>query len=157
MTERLKITDLEDENEDLKRHSNETELEEVRSKLREKTGLCDRQRNQLKFAETQLQHCQHRLLDVTKNGLLLQGAAHIVKPNIHAQLPKTVVGCSECYAKNLQCDNNARCRSCTERDALCARWRCSLMHKLGDCPLKPCKLPHDSQGWLVLQTERPEW
>ena len=120
--ERLNKTDLEDDNEDLK------------AKLREKTSLCDRQRDQLKTVERELRISEERLNN-TKNGQLLQGAAHLVKPNMHAELPKTVVACSECYANNLECDSEARCRSCTERGVSCGRWRCSMKHKLGDCPL----------------------
>ncbi|ENI00701.1 hypothetical protein COCC4DRAFT_44096 [Bipolaris maydis ATCC 48331] len=137
-------TKLEDDNEDLK------------AKLREKTSLCDRQRNQLKTAERELGISEERLNN-TKNGQLLQGAAHLVKPNMHAELPKTVIACFECYANNLECDSEARCRSCTERDVSCGRWRCSMKHKLGDCPLTPCKLSHDSQGWLILPKKRPQW
>ncbi|EOA86587.1 uncharacterized protein SETTUDRAFT_30922 [Exserohilum turcica Et28A] len=128
----------------------ESENEELKIKLRE-------QRVQLKTAEAQLKHCENRLLEITKNGMSLQGAAHLVKPNANTQLPKTVFACSECYANNLECDNNATCRSCTDRGETCARWRCSLKHRLGNCPLTPCKLAHDEQGWLMLRTERPQW
>ena len=112
----------------------ESENEELKIKLRE-------QRVQLKTAEAQLKHCENRLLEITKNGMSLQGAAHLVKPNANTQLPKTVFACSECYANG----------------ETCARWRCSLKHRLGNCPLTPCKLAHDEQGWLMLRTERPQW
>lgn len=130
--------------------------EDLQAKLREKTSLCDRQRDQLKTVERELRISEERLNN-TQSGQLLQGAAHLVRPHMHAELPKRVVACSECYANNLECDSEARCRSCTERDVSCGRWRCSMKHKLGDCPLAPCKLSHDSQGWLILPRERPQW
>ncbi|EUC45134.1 hypothetical protein COCMIDRAFT_5625 [Bipolaris oryzae ATCC 44560] len=142
--ESLSRTTLEDDNEDLK------------AKLHEKTSICNRQRDQLRTTERELQISEKRVSD-TKNGQLLQGAAHLVKPHMNAELPKTVVACSECYANNLECDSKARCRNCTERGVSCGRWRCSMKHKLGDCPLTPCKLSHDSQGWLILPKERPQW
>ncbi|XP_014557448.1 hypothetical protein COCVIDRAFT_97202 [Bipolaris victoriae FI3] len=130
--------------------------EDLQAKLREKTSLCDRQRDQLKTVERELRISEERLNN-TQSGQLLQGAAHLVRPHMHAELPKRVVACSECYANNLECDSEARCRSCTERDVSCGRWRCSMKHKLGDCPLALCKLSHDSQGWLILPKERPQW
>ncbi|USP76332.1 purine-cytosine permease-like protein [Curvularia clavata] len=154
---KLKNIELEDDIQDLKRLSNETELTDLNAKLRQKMVECDRQRNQLKTVEAQLQHCQDRLKDITNNGMSLQGAVHLVKPSAQAQLPKGVMSCSECYANNLACDSKATCHNCAEHNKSCARWRCSLKHKLGSCPLAPCKFPHDAQGWLVRYTDRPEW
>ncbi|KAG9194388.1 hypothetical protein G6011_04423 [Alternaria panax] len=157
LTEQFKVTELEDELEATQAKSNLADIDDVKSKLREKTSICDRQRSQLKMTELQLAQSQSRLMKITNHGESLHGAAHVVKPAQTSKLPKLVISCVECYNKNLPCDNGAKCRNCIENDTSCARWRCSLKHKYGDCPLTPCPLSHDSQGWLVLRTERPEW
>ena len=157
LEEQLKASDLEDEVEMLKGKINQGDVDDVKEKLREKTIQCDRLRSQLKLTEQHLKVSQERLFRAANDGELLRGAAHLVAPNPNGKLPKNAIACSECYANSLPCDSNVRCRSCTERNAKCARWRCSLKHRLGDCPLVPCKLPHDSQGWLILQDPRPQW
>ncbi|KAH9860913.1 hypothetical protein IAQ61_010649 [Plenodomus lingam] len=158
LEEQLRVTQLEDEVEDLRARLCKDKREELEQQLREKTSLCDRQRSQLKMAEQHLKISEARVMRVSNNGDALTGAAHLVVPHANTKLPKNVVSCSECYANNLTCDAHAKCRSCGERDTPCARWRCSLKHKLGTCPLVPCKLPHDAQGWLMLQREaRPQW
>ncbi|KAF1936941.1 hypothetical protein EJ02DRAFT_438202 [Clathrospora elynae] len=155
--EKLKVVDLEDALERLQEESKKADIDELRTELREKTSLCDRQRNDIKTKEAHLKASQERVMRVANNGESLQGAAHLVVPKQNGKLPKTVISCSECYASNTSCDSAVKCRSCTERNATCARWRCSLKHKLGNCPMAPCKLPHDLQGWLVLPAERPQW
>jgi chromosome segregation ATPase len=157
VAEQLKVAGLEDDLEAAQEKSNQADIDDVKSKLMEKTSTCDRQRNQLKMIEAQLSQSQSRLMKITNHGESLCGAAHVVKPSGTSKLPKLVISCVECYNKNLPCDNGARCRNCVENNTQCARWRCSLKHKYGECPLTPCPLSHDSQGWLVLRTERPEW
>jgi hypothetical protein len=157
VTEQLRVGDLELEVENLKETNRKQDIDDLKAKLREKTSLCDSTRHQLKLAEAHLKLSQDRVMKVANNGESLQGAAHLVKPNGKTRLPKTVYSCSECYANNLECDSNAVCRSCSQRNTPCSRWRCSLKHKLGECTLAPCKFQHDSQGWLVLQSERPQW
>ena len=153
----LKVVDLEDENEALKEKSKQIDIDALRDMLREKTSECDRLRNHARLVETRSKQCQERLLHITKNGASLQGAVFLVKPQAESKLPRTVHICTECYAKNLECDNKTICRSCTEGSTPCLRWRCALKHKLGECPLTPCKFPHDSQGWLMLPRDRPQW
>jgi hypothetical protein len=156
VVEQLKVTELEDDLEVIKA-KNQPDIDDIKSKLREKTSVCDRQRNELKMVKAQLSQSQSRLMKITNHGESLHGAAHVVKPAETSKLPKLVISCVECYNKNLPCDNGAKCRNCIENNTPCARWRCSLKHKYGDCPLTPCPLSHDSQGWLVLRAERPEW
>ncbi|KAF1828309.1 hypothetical protein BDW02DRAFT_512614 [Decorospora gaudefroyi] len=157
LDEKIRVNQLEDKVDILEEQSCKKDMDDLKSKLREKTSMCDRQRNQLKMTEAHLKVSQERLLRTGNHAELLQGGAHLVKPNEQSKLPKAVYSCSECYAKNFQCDDEARCRSCKDANTVCARWRCSLKHRLGDCHLAPCKFPHDSQGWLVLETERPQW
>lgn len=157
MDANLKVINLEDENEIIKENNKQSDIDDLRAKLREKTSECDRQRSQAKLAEARSKQSQERLLHYTKNGASLQGAVHLVKPQADSKLPKTVHSCTRCYANNLDCDSDTICRSCTESNVPCLRWRCSLKHKLGECPLVPCKFPHDSQGWLMLPRERPQW
>lgn len=157
LNEQSRVQSLEEELEKLKEKTNEEDIDDLRKKLRETTSDRDRQRNQLKLCERQLKHSNDLVQRASNNGELLKGAAHLVKPNERAKLPKTIVACSECYAYNLQCDNGAQCRSCMDRNTTCQRWRCALKHRLGGCTMTPCKFPHDSQGWLMTQTERPQW
>lgn len=154
--EHLRVTNLEDEVERLQELCNQERLDEVKEKLLDKTKDCDRFRNQLKLAENHLKLSQSRLLTATNNGALLRGAAHIVAPHENSKLPKKVMSCSECYSLNIPCDDGSRCRNCIESNKKCARWRCSLKHKLGVCERAPCAPPHDLDGWLVIEP-RPQW
>lgn len=153
----LKISHLEDELETITKKLNEVSTEDLKTKLHEKTIQCNQQRYKIKVAEENLKISQERVLKVADEGKTLQGAAHLVIPNANSKMPRTIISCSECYSKNIECDHGARCKNCTDSNTVCARWRCSLKHKLGECPLAPCKLPHDPQGWLVLQEPRPQW
>jgi hypothetical protein len=155
--QQLRVTHLEDEVEILKESNRKEDIDDLKAKLREKTSTCDKYRAQAKVLELHLKASQERVMKVANHGEYLQGAAHLVRPDKKSRLPKTVYSCSECYANNLECDSNTVCRSCTERNTPCARWRCSLKQKLGECNNAPCRFPHDSQGWLVLQAERPQW
>ncbi|KAE8833420.1 hypothetical protein PTNB73_05191 [Pyrenophora teres f. teres] len=157
MDERIKVVDLEDEIEVLREKTKQIDIDDLQAKLREKTSECDRHRSHAKTAEARLKHSQERLLHITSNGLSLQGAVHLVKPHADSKLPRTVHSCTECYGKNMECDDNTTCRNCADSNTRCLRWRCSLKHKLGDCPFTPCKFPHDSQGWLMLPQDRPQW
>jgi DNA repair exonuclease SbcCD ATPase subunit len=157
LEEQMRVTDLEDEVERLREMVNLENLNDIKEKLREKSSQCDRFRTQLKGSEHQLKLAQSRLISATDNGALLRGGAHIVAPNEKCRLPKAVMSCSECYAKNLPCDNGARCRNCIDNNTKCARWRCSMKHRLGVCERAPCAPPHDSEGWLVGDGPRPEW
>jgi outer membrane murein-binding lipoprotein Lpp len=157
LEEQMRVTDLEGEVELLREMVNLENLNDIKAKLREKNSQCDRFRTQLKGSEHQLKLAQSRLMSSTDNGALLRGAAHIVAPNEKCRLPKAVMSCSECYAKNLPCDNGARCRNCVDNNTKCARWRCSMKHKLGVCERAPCAPPHDPEGWLVGAGPRPEW
>lgn len=158
MEEKMRVTDLEDKVEALEEKVKQEDIDAIKDKLREQSSACDRFRTQLKGTEQQLKLCHERLMIATDGGNNFRGAAHLVKPNVSSKLPKNVVSCSECYANNVTCDSSARCRNCTENNKdKCARWRCSMKHKLGECTSVPCPLPHDSQGWLVLREPRPEW
>lgn len=157
LEEKERVMHLETELECLKARVNPESVADLKDKLREKSSLCDRLRSQLKSSEQNFKISQERVMKVSNNGDSLRGGAHLVAPQANGKLPKNVVSCSECYANNITCDSSACCRSCSERNTQCARWRCSLKHKLGVCNLAPCKLPHDSQGWLILQDNRPQW
>jgi len=157
LREKERVMHLEAQLESLEARVNPEAIGELKDKLRDKTSQCDRLRNQLKLTEQHLKVSQDRVMKVSNNGDSLRGAAHLVVPHARGQLPKNVVSCSECYANNITCDSSPCCRSCSERNTQCARWRCSLKHKLGECNLTPCKLPHDPQGWLILQESRPQW
>jgi hypothetical protein len=156
LEEQMRVRDLEDKVERLLEKVDQECLDDLKEKLSEKTSQCDRFRNQLKETEHQLKLSQSRLMTAMNGGDALKGGAHLVVPNSKSILSKVVMPCSECYALNNTCDNGARCRSCVERNAKCARWRCSMKHKLGECHLAPCILPHDPQGWLIMG-DRPQW
>lgn len=155
--EQMKVTSLEEDVERLQEKINRESLDDLKERLRDKSSQCDRFRTQLKGAEQQLKFAQSRLKAATQDGMLLRGAAHIVAPDASSKLPKTVLSCIECYAKNLPCDNRSRCQNCTENEVKCARWRCSIKHRTGECHMAPCVMPHDVQGWLVMHDPRPEW
>jgi hypothetical protein len=157
LEEQMRVSDLEDEVERLQEKVNQESLDDFKEKLRDKSSQCDRFRTKLKETEHQLRLTQSRLMTAAKGGEFLRGGAHIVAPHEKSKLPKSVMPCSECYANNLTCDSTAHCRNCTERNTKCARWRCSLKQKLGECQMAPCALPHDVQGWLIMTDARPQW
>ncbi|KAF2822480.1 hypothetical protein CC86DRAFT_300596 [Ophiobolus disseminans] len=157
LVEQMHNTELEDKNDRLQEKVDEANVDDLKKQLREKSSQCDRFRNQVKSLERHAQAVQSRLNTALAGGVALRGGAHIVAPHEKSKLPKNVVSCSECYAKNISCDNAARCRNCVESLTKCARWRCSVKHKLGECNDTPCVLPHDAQGWLVTMEARPEW
>lgn len=148
---------LEDEIERLREQVDQENLDAVKAQLSKQRSECDRMRTQLKAVEQQHKTTQIRLDRALGGGEALRGGAHLVIPNEKSKLPKRVIACSECYAQNIPCDSGAKCRNCTQNNTQCARWRCSLKHKLGECPDHPCQLPHDPQGWLMTMEARPEW
>jgi hypothetical protein len=157
LEEQMRITDLEEEVEQLREKVNRQNVDDLKEKLREKSSQCDRFRTQLRETEQQRKLSQSRLSAAMKGGEYLRGGAHIVAPHPKSKLPRMVMSCSECHANNDTCDNEARCRKCVESNKSCARWRCSVQQKLGECDAAPCALPHDSQGWLIMKGHRPEW
>lgn len=157
LDEQMRSTDLEEKVERLQEKVDQGNLDSLKEQLREKSSTCDRMRTNLKIAERHLELSQSRLEKVLNHGEALRGGAHLVIPNEKTKLPKNVVSCSECYAKNITCDDGARCRNCVEGLTKCSRWRCSMKQKLGHCPDVPCTLPHDPQGWLVTKDPRPQW
>jgi hypothetical protein len=157
VVERLKVAKLEHELEVMEAESNKVNSNNLKSKLRETISTCDRQHKQLKIFEADLKLHKDQLTQVAKYGERLRGAAHMVTPGDDVKLPQTVISCLECYTKNLPCDNGSTCRNCSENNTACKRWMCSLKHKYGNCPLAPCLLTHDPQGWLMSPRPRPEW
>jgi len=132
-------------------------IEDIKGKLREMTSLSDRQRTQLKEVKDELKSKDARIMDLSKNGERLRGAMHVVPPRANVKLPETVVSCTECYALDRRCDSGTKCRPCMENNTECLRFMCSLKYKNGNCPLVPCPLTHDGQGYLMLPRPRPEW
>ncbi|KAI4673074.1 uncharacterized protein J4E78_001580 [Alternaria triticimaculans] len=131
-------------------------IEDIKGKLREMTTLSDRQRAQLKDAKDELKFKDARIMDLSNNGERLRGAIHVVPPR-NVKLPETVVACIECYSMDRSCDSGTKCRPCMENNTECLRFMCSLKYKNGNCPLVPCPLTHDGQGFLMLPRPRPEW
>lgn len=134
-----------------------SQVEDLQSQLSEKTTACDRLRGSLKIHEKKLLDSQQRLDRASDTAHALRGASHLVKPRPDTKFSPLVLGCSECYAKNLTCDNKACCRNCFENNEKCARWRCSIKHILDRCPVVPCTFPHDTDGWLLAPSARPQW
>lgn len=87
------------------------QVQNLESQLREKTSSCDRMRNDLKHTERRLD-VTAKALNKVENHLQLKGAAHLIVPNEQTKLPKLVLPCLECYAKNVTCDGNNRCYNC---------------------------------------------
>ncbi|OAL57491.1 hypothetical protein IQ07DRAFT_37486 [Pyrenochaeta sp. DS3sAY3a] len=157
LQEQMRVVELEDELKAFKSDLSRDCFEDMKAELAIKTSQCDQLRGELHVAEQTLKRSQEQARQTSNNFELLRGAAHLVVPMLSGKLPRTVISCSECYANNLPCDSNTRCRNCRERDTLCARWNCSLKYRFGECPLTPCRLLHDSQGWLILKEARPQW
>jgi TolA-binding protein len=150
-----KITQVEDGCQDLLARTNR--IEDLEIEVLQLTNICDRQRHELRVAEAQRIHDMNRIQEISNYGVRLRGAAHAVAPAAKVELPKNVYACLECYGKALPCDNGNKCRNCTENNTVCKRFKCSLTEKLDVCPLVPCDLLHDCQGYLMLPRPRPEW
>ncbi|KAJ8111468.1 hypothetical protein OPT61_g5941 [Boeremia exigua] len=153
--EHTKVGQLEDRVEDLQRKLDG--VGDLQHQLDEKTSAYDRLRNKLKHQEKMLEDSNNRILRASNEGQSLRGAAHMVRPSANSKLSALVLGCTECYAKNITCDNKAVCRNCNENNEKCIRWRCSLKHIKGQCPNVPCTFPHEADGYLLSTEKRPEW
>ena len=155
-TEHTKVCELEDEVEDLRHQL--AQLSDLKVQLSERSRICDQLRNSLKNQQKQAASYAHALDRATNVSKALQGAAHLVKPKEGIKLSARVMGCAECYAKNLTCDNKSVCRNCSENNETCVRWRCSIRHVMERCPRAPCTFPHETDGWLLAAPEtRPDW
>ena len=155
--EQMRGVDLEDELMQLNEKVKQDNVEDLKERLQKKIAQYKQLQRQFKVTEQELKISQERVQKLGNIRETLRSAVHIVRPNPSTKLPRKVYSCLECYANNLECDNNAQCRNCNEGNIDCLRWRCSLKHKLGECPNTPCKPAHDAQGWLCLQERRPEW
>ncbi|KAJ4985153.1 NCS1 nucleoside transporter [Stagonosporopsis vannaccii] len=107
--EQIKVIDLQDRIEDLQ--DKLAQVGDLQAQLSDKTSTCDRLRNKLKQQERQLEDMVGRLKRASGDHAL-RGAAHLVKPDKGTKFSHLVLGCSECYTKNISCDNKARCRPC---------------------------------------------
>lgn len=153
--EHARVNELEDHVELLQSKLNE--IGDLRNQLSQKSADCDRWRTKYNSQEKMVETRTRQLERAADENICLHGAAHLVKPATSLKLSPVVMSCSECYAKNITCDNKARCRHCTENNEDCARWRCSLKHRLGHCPRMPCTFPHGEDGWLLAPDPRPQW
>ncbi|KAF1978784.1 hypothetical protein BU23DRAFT_188465 [Bimuria novae-zelandiae CBS 107.79] len=134
-----------------------SKLKDLELQLREKTSSCDRMRNDLRHTERRLE-ITNKALHKVENHLHLKGAAHPIVPSDTTKLPRLVLPCMECFAKNIPCDSNSRCQNCLVHGEKCLRWKCSQMHILRDgCQEFPCMLNHDQNGWLMLKQDQPQW
>lgn len=79
--------------------------------MREKTSSCDRMRNDLRHTERRLE-VTSRSLNKVENHDAFKGAAHAIVPSESTKLPKLVLPCIECFAKNITCDAKSRCQNC---------------------------------------------
>ena len=91
-----------------------SKIKNLESQLREKTSSCDRMRNDMKHTERRLE-IANKALHKVDNHLQLKGAAHAIVPAEKTKLPKLVLPCMECFAKNIPCDSNSRCQNCESR------------------------------------------
>jgi predicted RNase H-like nuclease (RuvC/YqgF family) len=153
--EHARVNELEDHVEGLQGRLNQ--IGDLQAQLSQKSADCDRWRTKYKNQERMVENWKRQIERTADENTCLRGAAHLVKPVATSKLSPLVLGCSECYAKNINCDNKARCRHCTENNEDCARWRCSLRHHLGQCPRVPCTFPHEEDGWLLAPEPRPQW
>lgn len=155
IAEHVKVDELEDHIELLQGKLGE--VGGLQAQLSQKSADCDRWRTKYKNQEKMVDTWKRQLERAADENTCLRGAAHLVKPAASSKLSPIVTSCSECYSKNITCDNKARCRHCTENNVDCARWRCSLRHHLGQCPRVPCTFPHGEDGWLLAPDPRPTW
>jgi hypothetical protein len=153
--EHARVNELEDHIELLQSKLNE--VGDLQTQLSQKSADCDRWRTKYKNQEKMIETCKRQMERAANENTCLRGAAHLVKPANSSKLSPVVMSCSECYARNITCDNKARCRHCTENNEDCARWRCSLRHHLGQCSRVPCTFPHGEDGWLLAPEPRPQW
>ncbi|KAF1930634.1 uncharacterized protein M421DRAFT_3666 [Didymella exigua CBS 183.55] len=150
-----RVNELEDTIEDLQGRLNR--VSKLQAELSQKSSECDRWRTRYKNQEKLVETWKLQIERARNENESLRGAAHLVNPVPTSKLSPLVLGCTECYTKNISCDNKARCRNCTENNEKCSRWRCSLKHRLGQCPTVPCTFPHEEDGWLLAPEPRPYW
>lgn len=134
-------------------------IEQLETQFRNKAAEASRYREELRVANKSLENRDNTIKRLSEGMGAFKGAAHLVEPAATSKLPKTVVGCIECYVKNLTCDNSARCQNCIDNNERCKRWRCSVQHVTKTaCPHQPfCPLKHNKDGWLIAAQERPQW
>ncbi|KAF2002062.1 hypothetical protein P154DRAFT_150795 [Amniculicola lignicola CBS 123094] len=137
---------------------------DLEEKLKEKTTEASRLQNEnhqlkhlLRTKDATISNLEKQVDRLSDNGKIYRNAAHLVKPSDNANIPRTVVACMECYSKNSTCDSKTKCHNCTESGSLCLRWRCSQFHVHKRCESQPCRLYHNSDGWVMLKQARPEW
>jgi hypothetical protein len=131
---------------------------DLEQQLRNKTAEASRYCNDLYHANQRFENSQKIIARLSDQSGVLRGSAHLVIPQVNAKLPKTVLGCIECYVKNLHCDHSGQCSNCIGNGEKCRRWRCSLRHASGiPCDMLRCNLKHDTNGWLTMSSERPQW
>ncbi|KAF2186702.1 hypothetical protein K469DRAFT_749732 [Zopfia rhizophila CBS 207.26] len=94
-----------------------SEIAELEAKVKEKESEASRLLNDKQNLQKQLENKEALCRKLENDRKVLRGAAHLVQPAQGSRLPKTVFQCVECYVKNLQCDNAARCRNCVDESA----------------------------------------
>ncbi|KAL1596339.1 hypothetical protein SLS60_008984 [Paraconiothyrium brasiliense] len=87
------------------------QVKDLETQLHEKSSSCDRMRNDLKHTEKRLEVASTNLRKI-EHHKQLKGAAHLIVPSDQTKLPRLVLSCMECYAKNITCDANSRCLNC---------------------------------------------
>lgn len=104
---------------------------DIQDRLSQKIADCDRWRTKHKNQEKIVETLKRQLKRAADENTSLHGAAHVVNPAASSKLSPIVMSCNECYAKNIDCDNKARCRNCAENNVECSGWRYSLKHHFG--------------------------
>ncbi|KAF3003119.1 hypothetical protein E8E13_008356 [Curvularia kusanoi] len=84
-----------------------SQVDSLQYQLNEKTRLCDSYRTKLRTQDLAFEHLNQKLSNASDVNRVLQGAAHLVIPNPTGSLPKQVMACTECYNKNLTCDDRS--------------------------------------------------
>jgi chromosome segregation ATPase len=160
--EKAKNALLTSQNQDFhKKRDSDKKITQLESDLDKKTAEASRLRNDLHHLKKQYERTasvNEKLADQHQH--YLRNAAHLVAPSMHTKLPKNIYSCIACWMNNLQCDNLASCKNCTDdpNAQKCRRWRCSIMQIMKSCPGPPlCNLQHNEEGWLRLHVPRPEW
>lgn len=119
--------------------------------------LVNESRVELDRIEEMVKDMQYRLQLADDMAEVLQSAAHLAVPDPGFVLPSRIMKCFECYKMGIKCDSLAVCRHCFENKKVCARWRCSVQHVLGNCPTIGCTLPHEWDGFLIDIVAIPGW
>ncbi|KAF2013929.1 hypothetical protein BU24DRAFT_452723 [Aaosphaeria arxii CBS 175.79] len=128
------------------------------AQIKQKNSEIGRLREAQRKADKVLQNKQAQIEKTSNELTALRGAAHLVAPSSKKQLPRGVFSCIECFVHNADCDLKAICSNCREEGKKCLRWRCSLVHRFGQCPEgHMCPMKHDPEGWLYAQKDRPQW